>query len=100
MLGNLYPALIKWPPGHTPLRSVVAGDDAGLCRALYSDNSADRQCFFSTLSLDIHSVLTAQSQHWALCKDSELGLVVVPCNGLSKVLILSAVYTYGKLVLG
>lgn len=27
MLGNLYPALIKWPPGHTPLRLVVAGND-------------------------------------------------------------------------
>lgn len=39
MLGNLYPALIKWPPGHTPLRFVVAGDDTRLCIALYSDNS-------------------------------------------------------------
>lgn len=39
MLGNLYPALIKWPPGHTPLRFVVAGNDTRVCTALYWDNS-------------------------------------------------------------
>lgn len=39
MLGNLYPALIKWPPGHSPLRFVVAGNDTRVCVAPHRDNS-------------------------------------------------------------
>lgn len=85
MLGNLYPALIKWPPGHTPLRFVVAGDDTRLCRALYSDNSGRLvrdPCPPSALMSIVSSVHRARPGRY-LVTEIFGRIVLPPCNLIS-----------------
>lgn len=83
MLGNLYPALIKWPPGHTPLRFVVAGNDTRVCVALYWDNSGQVVSAASPPSALPFSAPLMQSQGEVLVNEIISVHVLSSCNLIS-----------------